>query len=157
MEELESLMSKIKYLTKSRFKTAYECPRKLYYLEHKEYGNKNTEDEFLAALAEGGFQVGALAKACRPKVFIWMSSMAWRYQHSNGEFRGAVEYISIVSGCSRSTVTRALRDLKALKLIECVEQNFKKGNLWRVSSIANGRGKNNENQDGQIEQGACSI
>jgi hypothetical protein len=52
-----------KYLTKSKFKTAYDCPRKLYYLDHKnEYGNKNEVDEFLKALAEGGFQVGALAK-----------------------------------------------------------------------------------------------
>jgi hypothetical protein len=52
-----------KYLTKSKFKTAYACPRKLYYLDHKtEYGNKNDVDEFLKALAEGGFQVGGLAK-----------------------------------------------------------------------------------------------
>ena len=55
-----------KYLTKSKFKSAYTCPRKLYYLERKEYGNKNSVDEFLAALAEGGFQVGALAKAYFP-------------------------------------------------------------------------------------------
>lgn len=53
---------KTRYLTKSRFKTAYECPRKLYYVDHPEYGNTMRESDFMAALAEGGFQVGALAK-----------------------------------------------------------------------------------------------
>lgn len=55
-------MSKPCYLTKSRFKTAYNCARKLYYLDHSEYGNNNKENEFLQALAQGGYQVGALAK-----------------------------------------------------------------------------------------------
>ncbi len=56
-----------RYLTKSRFKTAYECPRKLFYLDRPEYGNKNKENEFLVALAQGGHQVGALAKIYYPK------------------------------------------------------------------------------------------
>jgi hypothetical protein len=51
-----------RYLTKSRFKTAYPCARKLYYLDRHEYGNNQRENEFLEALAQGGFQVGALAK-----------------------------------------------------------------------------------------------
>ena len=51
-----------RYLTKSRFKLAMECPRKLYYTGKKEYVNKQIEDSFLQALAEGGFQVGELAK-----------------------------------------------------------------------------------------------
>lgn len=49
--------------TKSVFKTALSCPTKLYYARHpEEYANANDEDEFLAALAKGGFQVGELAK-----------------------------------------------------------------------------------------------
>ena len=39
-----------------------ECPTKLYYEGNKEYANQNIEDSFLLALAEGGFQVGELAK-----------------------------------------------------------------------------------------------
>ena len=51
-----------RYLTKSRFKIGLECPTKLYYEGNKEYANQNIEDSFLLALAEGGFQVGELAK-----------------------------------------------------------------------------------------------
>ena len=56
-----------RYLTKSRFKVAYECPAKLYYHEQPAiYANKNRDNEFLKALAHGGFQVGALAKLYYP-------------------------------------------------------------------------------------------
>jgi len=52
-----------KYLTKSRFKLALECPTKLFYSgKEKEYGNSKLDDPFLQALAKGGFQVGELAK-----------------------------------------------------------------------------------------------
>ena len=51
-----------RYLSKSRFKLAMECPTKLYYTGKNEYINQNIEDSFLMALAEGGFQVGDLAK-----------------------------------------------------------------------------------------------
>jgi Domain of unknown function(DUF2779) len=50
-----------RYLTKSRFKLAAECPRKLYYTGKPEYLDRSIEDSFLAALAEGGYQVGELA------------------------------------------------------------------------------------------------
>ena len=54
-------------LTKSRFKTAHECPTKLYYEAKKEeYGNDKNENPFLRNLARGGFQVGALAKLYFP-------------------------------------------------------------------------------------------
>jgi len=56
-----------KYLTKSRFAVALQCPTKLYYLDRpEEYDNQKTENEFLEALAEGGFQVGELAKCYFP-------------------------------------------------------------------------------------------
>ncbi|MDM0029603.1 DUF2779 domain-containing protein [Variovorax saccharolyticus] len=51
----------IRYLTKSRFKAALECPTKLFYGGKPEYLDSSADNEFLAALAEGGFQVGALA------------------------------------------------------------------------------------------------
>ena len=55
-----------RYLTKSRFKLAMDCPAKLYYEGKPEYANQNIEDDFLLALAEGGFQVGELAKCYFP-------------------------------------------------------------------------------------------
>jgi hypothetical protein len=54
--------TKPKLLTKSRFKIGCECPTKLYFTNKPEYGNNKAEDSFLKSLAEGGFQVGELAK-----------------------------------------------------------------------------------------------
>lgn len=52
-----------KLFTKSVFKVALRCPAALYYYRDPEtYANQNNGDEFLQALAEGGFQVGDLAK-----------------------------------------------------------------------------------------------
>ncbi len=51
------------YFTKSRFRLALECPTKVYYGANKTiYANQNLDDPFLMALAEGGYQVGELAK-----------------------------------------------------------------------------------------------
>lgn len=50
-----------RHLTKSRFKQALECPTKLFYAGKPAYLNNSLDDSFLAALAEGGYQVGALA------------------------------------------------------------------------------------------------
>ena len=51
-----------RYLTKSQFKLAMECPTKLYYTGKEEYINQNIDDSFLLVLAEGGFMVGELAR-----------------------------------------------------------------------------------------------
>jgi len=60
-------MTNPRYLTKSRFKLAAECPTKLYYTgKDNIYGNLKQEDSFLAMLAEGGYQVGELAKLFYP-------------------------------------------------------------------------------------------
>lgn len=53
-------------LTKSRFKLALECPRKLVYTADKRHANTKSDDEFLEALADGGHQVGELAKLMYP-------------------------------------------------------------------------------------------
>jgi len=51
------------YLSKSRFKTALNCPTKLYYgRKGNNYQDNKAEDPFMMALAEGGYQVGELAK-----------------------------------------------------------------------------------------------
>ncbi len=63
----------MRYLTKSRFKQALECTKKLYYTKKRSqeeslewgeplYADLSNEDSFLQSLAEGGFQVGELAK-----------------------------------------------------------------------------------------------
>ena len=56
-----------RYLTKSRFKLAVECPTKLFYTgKPGVYSDVKSADEFLQALADGGFQVGELAKVTFP-------------------------------------------------------------------------------------------
>ena len=60
-------MSKPRYLTKTRFKLAVQCPTKLFYTGKKTtYRDTMQEDSFLAMLAEGGYQVGELAKLMYP-------------------------------------------------------------------------------------------
>ena len=51
-----------RYLTKSRFQLAMECPTKLYYCGKPEYSNLKSVDSFLQALAESGYQIAELAK-----------------------------------------------------------------------------------------------
>ena len=54
-------------LTKSRFVLGLGCPQKLVYARAAgTYRNTQSEDAFLAALADGGFQVGEFAKCCFP-------------------------------------------------------------------------------------------
>ena len=56
-------MTTPRYLTKSRFKLATECPTKLFYTGKKDiYPDTKLDDPFLQALADGGYQVGELAK-----------------------------------------------------------------------------------------------
>lgn len=59
-------MKNHRYLTKSRFKLGMECPTKLYYTRKQEYLNQKMDDPFLSALADGGYQVGELAKLYFP-------------------------------------------------------------------------------------------
>lgn len=67
------MLNLMEYLTKSKFKLATECPTKLFYSNKKdksgkgnEYANTSLDNPFLEALAEGGFQVGELAKLYYP-------------------------------------------------------------------------------------------
>ena len=62
------MKAKPRYLTKSRFKLALECPTKLFYTQKEDlYPNSDQDDPFLAALARGGYQVGELAKSYYPE------------------------------------------------------------------------------------------
>lgn len=53
-------------LTKSRFQMALGCPTKIFYEGNSNYLNNDSGNEFLRALAEGGYQVGELAKLYFP-------------------------------------------------------------------------------------------
>lgn len=55
------------YLTKSRFVHALDCPTKLFYKESNEHISTEVDNPFLEALAEGGLQVGELAKLYYPE------------------------------------------------------------------------------------------
>jgi hypothetical protein len=72
----------MKVLSKSRFKLGLECPNKLYYTGKKEYANQKTEDSFLQALAEGGFQVEELSRMHYPGGEL-MEGRDGDYEHLN--------------------------------------------------------------------------
>lgn len=55
-----------RYLTKTRFSLALGCPTKLFYIRKEDFTDKKNDASFLLALAEGGFQVGELAKYYHP-------------------------------------------------------------------------------------------
>ncbi|MGY5851432.1 DUF2779 domain-containing protein [Salegentibacter sp. F14] len=55
-----------RYLTKSRFKLALDCPTKLYYTGKPQYENAADTNSFLEQLAKGGFQVEELARMEHP-------------------------------------------------------------------------------------------
>jgi hypothetical protein len=75
------MFKKMKVLSKSRFKLGLECPNKLYYTGKKEYANRKTEDSFLLALAQGGFQVEALARLQWPNG-IMINAEAYEYERA---------------------------------------------------------------------------
>lgn len=52
----------MRYFTKSHFKLAVECPRKLFYVGKIYYRDSLQDNAFLQGLADGGFQVGEMAK-----------------------------------------------------------------------------------------------
>ena len=65
-------------LTKSRFKLALDCPNKLFYTKKEEYANRQLEDPFLEALAQGGFQVEELARLEYPEGIL-IDNNDWNY------------------------------------------------------------------------------
>ena len=54
-------------LSKSGFALALDCPRKLVYAANPAYVDAGQQNEFLAALADGGHQVGALGRLMHPQ------------------------------------------------------------------------------------------
>jgi hypothetical protein len=91
-------MTKMKqrYLTKSRFKLGLECSTKLYYTgKDAEYANNKTEDPFLKALAEGGFQVEELARMEYPEGIL-IEGEHWDYQGALDQTSALLEQENVV-------------------------------------------------------------
>lgn len=72
------------------------------------------------------------------RLFLWLSSRAWRYPTSGGVVRASVGFIELNAGMSHATISRGLKALKEKRLISIIEVDFKNGNLWQVSSLACG-------------------
>lgn len=70
------------------------------------------------------------------RVFLWMSTRAWRFPESNGVVRASVSFIEARAGMSHATVSRALKSLKEAGLVKLVEVDYKRGNVWMVCDLA---------------------
>lgn len=87
------------------------------------------------------------------RLFLWLSSRAWRFSKSNGQVRASVRFIEEQTGMSHATVSRALKTLKEKGLIRLVEVDFKRGNIWQVSALALGsRGPEHTPPNGERPQ-----
>ncbi len=99
------------------------------------------------------------------RLFLWLSSRAWRYPTSGGVVRASVGYIELHAGMSHATISRGLKILKEKGLISALEVDFKNGNLWQVSALACGypgsddkppRSKAPQNEAAQIVDSGAS-
>lgn len=70
------------------------------------------------------------------RLFLWLSWRAWRYPNSPGVVRAAVSFIEQETGMGHATASRALKKLRESGLVELMETDFKRGNLWKVSGLA---------------------
>lgn len=121
----------MKVLSKSRFKLGLECPNKLYYTGKKEYANQKTEDSFLQALAEGGFQVEELARMHYPGGELMEGDNGnYEHLHSWTEELLKQENVTIYEAAFlyNSLFVRTdilLKEGNKLKLIEVKAKSFK--------------------------------
>lgn len=82
-------------LSKSRFKLGLECPNKLFFTSNSNYANKKANDSFLAALAEGGFQVEELARLHFPNG-IFIETETYEYERSAQLTREALQQENVI-------------------------------------------------------------
>jgi len=80
-------------LSKSRFAVALECPRQLDYARDPNYYDARTDNEFLASLAEGGHQVGELARRMFPGGHLIDDLSGDTQARRTAEFLGSREVI----------------------------------------------------------------
>ncbi len=72
------------------------------------------------------------------RLYLWLHSRAWRFPDSDGVLRASISFIELCTGVGHAAVSRSLKTLKEVSLVELVESNFKYGNLWRVTNLGVG-------------------
>ena len=132
-------MIKNRYLTKSKFKLAIECPRKLFYTGKEDlYRNKKFEDTFLAALADGGHQVGELAKYYFPgghDIKTLDKKKALSKTNNLLKLENVIIYEAAI--CYKNLFIRADILVKTGNNIELIEVKSKSGNSKTFNSFWN--------------------
>ena len=86
-----------RYLTKTRMKIGLECPKKLYYYD--QYKEQDDDNKFLEILAEGGYQVGELAKyyyKFHYPNYHFVDITSLDYEESLESTRDALQYENVV-------------------------------------------------------------
>lgn len=89
------------------------------------------------------------------KLYLWMSSQAWRFPTSDGTIRAAISFISKGTLMSHATVSRALKSLISHELISIRVVDYKAGNIWSVTPFA--LAKTNSNFDSEVSVDATEA
>jgi hypothetical protein len=89
------------------------------------------------------------------RLFLWMSCQAWRFPDSDGTLRASVSFIELGTGISHATISRCLRQLKAEGLVSLVQTDFKRGNLWKVSRVAQSELPQSESAPSSNRENTC--
>ena len=140
-----------KYFTKSAFKLALECPTKLYYACDNSYANQDLDDDFLQALAKGGYQVGELAKIyyhVKPEADIKELDYNTPLQKTQALFLQENVNIAEAAYCYKDLFVRADIIEKKGKHINLIEVKAKSWNPETDSFMA--KKENKVNSDIQI-------
>ncbi len=118
----------IHYLTKSDFRVARTCPTKLYYRKLG-YPTREDGDEYLRALAEGGYLIEALARALFPDG-RWVGyrddveSAAWDTMTALAADPATLFEATFVSGSKMARADILVKRGRTLELIEIKSAGF---------------------------------
>lgn len=119
----------MRYLTKSRFKLALECPTKLFYTKKSdEYADSKLDDPFLKTLADGGFQAGELAKCYYPggtEIEGFDYDKTWEETHEHLKQREVILYEAAIKFKNLYVKVDVLKKVgKTIELIEVKSKSF---------------------------------
>jgi DNA-binding transcriptional ArsR family regulator len=70
------------------------------------------------------------------RLFLWLSMRAWRFPDSTGVVRASVRFVEEATGMGHATISRALKVLKDHELVEALEVDYKRGNVWKIARLA---------------------
>lgn len=131
-----------RYLTKSRFKLALECETKLFYTKKgEEYADQSLDDSFMKNLAEGGYQVGELAKYyfCDDPVAADITIETLDYEESLGETQNKIASgDTIIAEAAfrfdnlfiRADIIQILPERKVINLYEVKAKSYSSDDLF---------------------------